>query len=97
MNSIICQAIAARRAISFFYNGGVRHVEPHCHGISTAGNEVLRAYQTAGYSESGNSTGWKLFEVDEMDSIQILSAHFPQNRPYYNPNDKGMSQVHCHV
>ena len=97
MNSLICNAISRRAVIIFHYHGGSRTVEPHCHGISTAGNEVLRGYQTGGYSESGNPVGWKLFEVSDMQNIQITGGTFGQNRPHYNPNDKGMQVVHCHV
>jgi len=97
MNNVICDAIHRRSVITFYYNGGMRTVEPHCYGISTAGNDVLRGYQTGGYSESGNSVGWKMYEVAGMTNIQISGNTFNQNRPGYNPNDKGMSVIHCHV
>lgn len=63
MNAGICAAIRSRAVLQFSYDGGIRTVEPHCHGISRADNEVLRAWQTGGYSESGEPVGWKLFEV----------------------------------
>jgi hypothetical protein len=97
MNTVICAAIKARAVVQFYYDGGLRTVEPHCHGISRAGKEVLRAYQTAGYSKSGNPVGWKLFEVAKISRLQTLSQTFTKNRPMYNPNDRGMRQVHCHV
>lgn len=97
MNSTICDAISGRHLLRFRYDGGDRTVEPHCHGVSTAGNEVLRAYQTAGFSESGNPVGWKLFEVSKMSALQLQSETFKANRPGYNSNDRGMSSVHCHV
>jgi hypothetical protein len=97
MNSAICDAIRGRTVLIFRYDGGDRTVEPHCHGVSTAGNEVLRAYQTAGFSESGNPVGWKLFEVTKMSALQSQRETFGANRPGYNANDKGMSSVHCHV
>jgi len=82
---------------SFYYEGGMRTVEPHCHGISTAGNEVLRGYQTGGYSESGNPVGWKLFEVARIQNMSQTGDVFGSNRPHYNPNDESMRVVHCHV
>ena len=97
MNAAICAAIKSRAVVQFYYNGGPRTVEPHCHGISTAGNEVLRGYQTAGYSSSGNPVDWKLFVVADISSLRQTGATFPANRPDYNPNDRGMSSVHCHV
>lgn len=97
MNSILCRAIAARAVIEFAYEGGPRTAEPHIHGVSTAGNEVLQAYQVAGFSKSGNPQGWKLFEVSKMGPISVLEERFPANRPGYNPADRHMSRVHCHV
>ena len=97
MNTVICAAIKARAVVQFHYDGGLRTVEPYCHGISRAGEEVLRAYQTAGYSKSGNPVGWKLFEVAKISRLQTPSQTFTKNRPMYNPNDRGMRQVHCHV
>ena len=83
--------------VRFYYNGGLRTVEPHCHGTSSAGNEVLRGYQTSGYSESGNPVGWKLFEVAKITGLASTGATFTSNRPDYNLNDRGMVSVHCHV
>jgi len=97
MNKIICDAISKREIIQFYYDGGIRVVEPHCHGISTAGNEVLRGYQIEGFSESGNPVGWKLFDISKISSITSTGKTFAQNRPSYNPNDKAMKTVHCNV
>src|SRR4051794_17155342 len=97
MTQTICQAIATRAVVEFSYDGGSRTVEPHCHGVSTAGNEVLRGYQTAGYSESGNPIAWKLFDVSKIEGLSVTNRTFDQNRPGYNPDDKAMTTVHCHV
>ena len=97
MNTAICAAIRNRAVVQFHYNGGLRQVEPHCHGISTAGNEVLRGYQTGGYSSSGNPVGWKLYVVTGISGLQQTGETFPTDRPDYNPDDRGMSSVHCHV
>jgi len=84
------------KTLTFHYEGGPREAEPHCHGLSKAGNEVVRAFQIAGASESGNTTGWKLFEVDKMTGVGIGDS-FEGPRPGYNPNDKAMKSVHCHI
>ncbi len=97
MNATICEAIAGRSVIEFEYQGGRRVVEPHAHGVSTAGNEVLRGYQTAGYSSSRKPPFWSLYVVSKMRSISVMSSTFNQNRPLYDPNDGAMSRVHCHV
>ncbi len=97
MNTSICAVIRDRSVIQFNYDGGPRTVEPHCHGTSTAGNEVLRGYQTSGFSQSGNPVGWKLFEVAKIHSLHPAGARFSNTRPGYNPDDRGMSMIHCHV
>ena len=97
MNTSICEAIQARAVIRFYYDGGARSAEPHCHGISKAGNEVLRAYQTGGHSESGNPVGWKMLDVGKIIDIHQTEEIFSTNRPGYNPNDSHMTSIHCCV
>jgi hypothetical protein len=98
MNSVtICDAIRKRMVIRFYYDGGIRIVEPHCHGISTAGNEVLRAYQIGGYSESEQHVGWKLIAMNRIYGIQPDGITFIATRPGYEPNDRSMSTIHCAV
>jgi predicted DNA-binding transcriptional regulator YafY len=97
MNSRICDVIRDRKIIRFSYSGGFRKVEPFCHGINTAGNDVLRGWQIDGYSESGNPQGWKLFRVDTISRLTITDEVFEGRRPGYNPNDSAMATVYCHV
>ena len=93
----ICAAIEDRAEIRFSYDGGTRTVEPHCHGTSRTGKEVLRGYQTGGFSKSGPGAGWRLFEVRKIVSLRQTGGIFPSNRTDYNPNDNSMRSVHCHV
>lgn len=97
MNPDICSAIESNNLISFYYDGGTRNVEPHCYGLSKKGNELLRAFQVSGYSESGNPYGWKLFSVEKISDITIEDDTFDSPRPDYNPNDKAMSEIYCCV
>lgn len=96
MNSKICDVIRNKNFIEFVYNGGKRTVEPHCHGVTTAGNEALRAYQVDGFSESGKM-GWKMFDLDNASNIQILDETFDGPRPGYKKGDRGMSQIYCEL
>jgi hypothetical protein len=93
----ICDAIRNRMVIRFYYRGGIRVVEPHCHGISTEKNEVLRAYQIGGYSNSGQHVGWKLIVINKIHGIQPEGTTFIGNRHGYDPNDLSMSTIHCAV
>lgn len=69
MNSLLCKAIQEKHVVNFYYDGGYRSAEPHCYGVSKDGNEILRAYQTGGHSESNNAVGWKLFRLDELSDL----------------------------
>jgi hypothetical protein len=97
MNSAICEAISRRAVIQFSYGGLRRTAEPHLHGISTAGNEVLRAYQIGGYSKSGRVPSWRLYEVSRMSGIRQTGEVFVGSRPDYHPNDQDMISVHCRI
>jgi hypothetical protein len=97
MRESICDAIKSRAVLVFFYDGGERVVEPHCHGISTAGHEVLRAYQVSGFSRSSEELGWRLFDVDKMGATAQNGQTFAENRSDYNPQDPQMTEIHCRV
>lgn len=94
MNQIICEAIKSKRILNLNYGGGARVVEPHCYGVSRSGEELLRAYQTSGHSNSGESSGWKLFTVREISNIQLGAGAFSGSRPLYNGNDPSMEFIY---
>lgn len=97
MNATVCQAIASRKMLQFYYDGGTRVVEPYCHGISAAGNELLRAYQVSGFRQSGDPVGWKLLEVGKISGLSIIDWTFTGTCPDYNPNDRATSTTYCRV
>jgi hypothetical protein len=96
VNEAICRAIRERRLIAFVYGGGERLVEPHCHGRSAAGEEMLLAYQTAGHSSSGQAEGWKMFAVARMGPIGAEGKRFDGPRPRFDPT-RALTRVHCSV
>ena len=93
----VCDAILKRSVIEFNYDGGVRIVEPHCHGFSSAGKEVVLAYQIDGYSKSGDSSGWRLYEVAKITDLSFADAIFPIDRPGFDPQRSNLSYIHCCV
>lgn len=97
MNASVCEGIRNRKVTRFYYDGGSRTVEPHCHGVSTANNEVLRAWETGGFSRSGKPMGWRMFTIDNMSDIVVTDEVFLANRPDYTPDDSGMSTICCCV
>lgn len=96
MSTRICEAIKKRSLIRFCYDEEIRIVEPYVHGMSKQNNEVLRGFQTKSTSKS--EVGWKLFKISKISDLSIFSGQtFDQNRPNYNPDDEGMTTIHCHV
>jgi hypothetical protein len=96
MISDICTAIHKRRLLKFWYDSGVRIVEPYAYGVGEGGRELLRAYQISGVSHS-REKGWKLFHVDEMHEIEILEEGFQKPRLGYMRNDPTMTKVFCEL
>ncbi len=96
MSHQVCAAITNRRLLSAFYEGGSRTIEPYCHGFSKSDDELLRAFQISGFSQSGESTGWKLFRLDRLEAISVLDRGFAP-RAGYNPDDPAIRRIHCRV
>jgi hypothetical protein len=97
--SLICDAIRTRSLLEFDYHGLHRIVAPYCHGISTAGHEVLRAVQVRGASSSGpRGLGFgKLWIVAEIVGLRLSDERFEPDDPQYNPGDRAMQQIHCRI
>ncbi|MNS48274.1 hypothetical protein D3C72_808390 [compost metagenome] len=95
MQETIISAINSKFVISFSYNGETRIVEPHCFGSTKSGSSVLRAFQTAGGSSSGDSEGWKLFTVEKMENIECTDETFKGPREGYNPSDPVIREIFC--
>jgi hypothetical protein len=96
MDTLIINAIKQKKLIEFQYDGESRTVEPHCYGVSTKGNEVIRAYQIRGFSSSG-TMGWKLYDLSKAGDIQVLNESFSKPRPDYKRGDKGMNEIYCEL
>jgi hypothetical protein len=97
MNQIICDAIREKKVISFQYNGFDRVVEPHAHGISTAGNPCLRCYQISGGSASRRVPDWKMMRTDAISGLTVSENTFSSPRPGYKKGDRGMSRIFCEL
>lgn len=92
MNQAIISAITNQEVLTFTYDGFSRTVEPHAYGISTAGHEALRAYQTGGGSSTG-TLGWRMFLISEIRGLSKSGAAFSNARPGYKRGDSGMSRI----
>lgn len=95
MNTQIMNAIKQNKTIEFIYDGETRIVEPHCYGLTTKGNEAIRAYQIDGYSSSGKM-GWKMYDLSKAEDIVLLDDTF-EIRDDYKKGDKGMTRIFCEL
>jgi hypothetical protein len=96
MTDIVAMAIKNHQLLQFYYEGGIRVVEPHCYGLTTKGNEGLRAFQVAGYSSTG-TLGWKMFDLSKAASVTILNQVFISPRVGYKGGDRGMKAIFCEI
>jgi hypothetical protein len=86
-------AIEDRHLLQFRYDGFTRVVEPHAFGMSNRGRYTLRAYQVDGGSESGQTHGWKLFHVADMESIVVTPRQFDAPRADYRRDDRVFARI----
>lgn len=79
--------------LSFIYEGEPRIAEPQTYGVSTTGDQVLRARQIAGGSRSGQRRMAKLFNVAKISALKKTGARFEAALPQHNPNDSAMMRI----
>ena len=96
MDRQICAAIESRFYLTFDYDDLPRVIEPHAHGTSSTGKEVVRGFQTDGQSSSG-PLGWRLWDVAKMESLRVSDSTFTNARPGYVKGDSQMTPVHCEL
>ena len=96
MRLIIEEAIQNRRFLTFTYKGIARLVQPAAVGVSRAGNEVLRCYQTEG---AHNTVGheWNLCTLTEITGLRVSEKKFEAPPPGYNRGDKGMVKIYAEL
>lgn len=98
----ICRAIHEKRLLQFNYTGdsvwGIRIVEPHQVGYSSAGNPFLSAWYLSGASESQEGPGWRGYLLRDIDTLTVLEERFAGPRPGYKPGDnKILRNVQCEL
>lgn len=92
----ICSAIADRTILQFIYDGQTRIVEPFTLGVhKDTGNLVLSAYRVGGYSKSQNDPPWRLYIVESISGLSLISGKAQSYRSGYNPGDSRMSKIIC--
>ena len=88
----LVRAILDRRTVNLMYHGLRRVVEPHLIGIHEAGEPMLVAYQTGGFSHSGDLPGWRTFITTEIEAAEPLDETFTP-RSDFSPWAHAMVEV----
>lgn len=94
---LVCDAIRGMQLLAFNYGDGERIIEPHIHGFSAAGTEIVRGYQVSGPSRKGHPNRWRLFLVDRIRDPRLLEDRFAGEREDFNLRDPDVVRAHCHV
>jgi hypothetical protein len=96
MLDTIIMSISNRQTLSFTYDGLIRTVEPHAVGVSTAGNDVLRCFQTHGaHITPGHE--WDMCLLSKISNLVLTGQHFHGERPGYKRGDKGMTVIYAQL
>ena len=95
--SLICQAIRRRALLEFLYDDRMRVVAPYCCGVSARGVDVLRAVQVRGESASGGLGFGKLWSIEKIEGLRMLSETFTPDDLDYNPRDRAMTKIYCGI
>lgn len=88
-NPVIISAIEDKAVLRFYYNGKLRAVEPQTYGLSTAGREVLRAFER----NAGRLGIAKLFDVEKIVGVEKTGEKFDRALPTHNPQDSAMREI----
>lgn len=90
MLKLLQDAIDSRLVVQLHYDPGERIIEPHALGYGSAGQVLLRAYQIAGVSASGEHENWKMFRLDRIKLGAFNGAVFSSPRDGYRKGDRHM-------
>ncbi|WP_136420234.1 MULTISPECIES: hypothetical protein [Oxalobacteraceae] len=96
MNPAICLAVREKRVLELRYHGYSRIVEPHIYGEDRHGDEVVRCFQIAGGSESGERAGWKLLKIKDALVVLVAETRF-EPRAEFQREDKVVRKLFCEV
>jgi hypothetical protein len=72
----LVRAVLDHRTVNLVYEGLRRVVEPHLVGIHQAGEPMVAAFQTGGFSHSGDLPGWRTFITAKVESVDPREETF---------------------
>ena len=106
---ILITAIKGGNLIRFEYKGQIRIVEPYLIGELYSkfqnhleeGEFALRAWFVSGFSnrpiDKKEGDRWRIYELNKMIEIEILTEMNKIIRPFYIPNDNDFKRINYRV
>lgn len=95
--STACNALHRSLRLELIYDGFSRVIEVHAVGTTQDGNEIMRAWQVRGGSDSGERSGWKIFRLDEALAAHVINEKSEAPRHGYKRGDKAMAFIQCQI
>jgi hypothetical protein len=92
MIDLLSNAITNRNRVCFIYHDKESIGVPQCCGISTKGKEVVRIHLI-----KGGQRPEQLFDVAQINSLQVLNEYFSKPGPNYKRNDSAMKEIFCQL
>jgi hypothetical protein len=92
----LVRAVLDHRTVNLVYEGLRRTVEPHLIGIHQAGEPMVAAFQTGGFSHSGDLPGWRTFITTKIESVEPQEETFTPRSDGGRMAD-GMAEVFARV
>lgn len=97
IHQLLIDAIKNRKVLQVSYDGQRRIIEPHCYGIGTSGNNLLRCFQSSGGSNSGKYVDWKLMLTEKILDLSVSNDVFSSARNGYRRGDRAMRHIYAEL
>ena len=96
MQDILCDAIKNRQLVKFYYEHGMRVVEPHMVAYDEYEHLTLSAWFLRGHSNSDAGQGWRHYLVKDISQLEVLPETFAGPRDGYKPSGgQSFHNVQC--
>jgi hypothetical protein len=92
-----CEALKNGSQVEIVYDGETRLIEFHTIGVSKDGRPIARVWQVQGGSKSGDSTGWKLLRLNDMQFVKIGNDQSNAPRSGYKRGDRAIFKIYCEL
>jgi len=97
LSSIAQQAVRQKKRLELRYDGFTRVVEVHCVGVKNKGGEAMRVWQVRGGSVSGETSQFKLLDLDESFQVHLIDEQSHAPRAGYKRGDKAFKVIYAEI